>query len=103
MDRFFRPKGGFANSPVDRIRIDDNGNTFKVLPDGTEQPDTIVHDKGRVARPVWNLTELQNLVKGGKWEEVTPEQKPAPTAPNTPAKRESKSAPLAPEPQAKQE
>lgn len=99
MPRYFRPKGGFSHSNVDRIRIEDDGSTFEVLKDGTDRPAAYVGG-GRVSRPTWNLQELENLVAGGSWEEVKADApKPAPVA----LAKKQPAPPVTNEPQAKQE
>lgn len=96
MDRFFRPKGGFANSPVDRIRIDADGNSYEVLSDGIERAAQVA-DHRQVGKPIWALDEVLRLVAGGSWEEVTeatPEvqKEPAPVLADVVAPAQNKKA-----------
>lgn len=94
MPRFFKPVSGFYKSNA-TLRIDDDGNSHLVHTDGTETPQFHV-DARKVSRPMWNLMELENLVKSGKWEEM-----PAPVTPTpvieTPAKTVRKVAEPKPE------
>jgi hypothetical protein len=73
MPRHFRPVGGFADRSISAVKIDDDGHSHHIFADGNEAPAEYIADKVNVARPVWSLGELENLVRAGRWEEFTPD------------------------------
>lgn len=74
MPRHFRPKGGFKPPTHAAIMLDDDGMSHTVQHDGMSNPVGHVNTKQQFT-PAWTVGELENLVKGGTWEEFTP---PAP-------------------------
>jgi len=88
--RFFRPKIGFTGHPGRlAIRLSEDGATTAINRDGTESPLGSVVRQTRM--PQYSLSELENLVKGGKWEEI---EAPEPVKP---AVAETVAAPTNPE------
>lgn len=74
MSRDFRPKRGFEHQEHVAIRITDEGHSQLVNPDGSVTDTTTVF--GGQVRQRWTLQELDNLVKSGAWEEVSPDDEP---------------------------
>jgi hypothetical protein len=73
MPRQFRPKNGFPDSNIVAIQINDDGESHQVQKDGTTKPRGFV-GTGRRWQPEWTIEELENLVAGGRWEEITAPQ-----------------------------
>lgn len=77
MARYFRPTTGDQSSIV----IEDDGTSFRVNPDGSRREESQVHSLTKQTIPVWSISEMENLIAGGKWIEYTPDGQPAPTKP----------------------
>lgn len=71
MPRHFRPKGGFKPPTHTAIMLDDEGMSHTVHHDGSSKPVGHVNTKQQFTA-AWTASELENLVKGGTWEEFSP-------------------------------
>jgi hypothetical protein len=102
--RLFQPVGGFPDKHL--IGIDDNGHSHTVNADGTAAPVETIESPTNRALPVWKLSELENLVKGGTWQEVQGQQNAnqgdsgAPANAPAPKPAPSPDRPAEPQPQA---
>lgn len=99
--RLFQPVGGFPDKHT--IGIDDAGHSHTVNADGSTAPVESLESKTHTAIPVWTLSEMENMVKGGKWEEVQPASQGdsgAPASPPAPKPTASSDRPAEPQPQA---
>jgi hypothetical protein len=56
------------------VGIDEHGNSHQVWPDGRTELYGHIETRTNIWRPMFTLEELENLVRGGKWQEVTPAQ-----------------------------
>jgi hypothetical protein len=109
--RLFQPVGGFPDKHT--IGIDDAGHSHTVNADGSTAPVESLESKTHTAIPVWTLSELENLVKGGTWQEVEksgwivdrsrepqPSDSGAPASAPAPKPAASPDRPAEPQPQA---
>jgi hypothetical protein len=70
--RTFQPIERYKDGAV--IGIDDDGNAHRVMLDGSSELYGHVEARTNIWRPMFTLEELENLVRGGKWEEVAPKE-----------------------------
>jgi hypothetical protein len=94
--RLFQPVGGFPDKHL--IGIDDAGHSHNVNADGSAAPVEIVESPTNRALPVWTLGELENLVKGGSWQEVQGDNAKQPETLQPDARQNDSGADAAPAP-----